>query len=135
MPAFTSYRIALKSPHVAQATLDGMSERTNVSVTRRSAGLPYTVVALLRVETARTSTNTVRRLAPMAVAALLDVARAPLPTDYDERLDLPQVHAYNVLRALFRDAALAPAMLPHVPEGLELALDGYESARYAHRVC
>ena len=42
-----------------------------------------------------------------------------------------QVHAHNVLRALFRDSILAAAMLPYVPDGLALALDGFDSERCA----
>jgi hypothetical protein len=111
------------------ATLAGLPGRDGVSVTRRSAGLPYAVVALVRAETTRAS-DAPRRLLAAAMAALLAHARTPLPHGYDQRVDLPQVHAYNVLRALFRDAVLAPAVLPYVPDALGLALDGYDSARY-----
>ena len=37
-----------------------------------------------------------------------------------------------MLRALFRDTVLANAVMPYVPDGLELALDGYASDRHAH---
>uniref|UniRef100_A0A8C4QXS2 Si:ch211-225b11.4 n=1 Tax=Eptatretus burgeri TaxID=7764 RepID=A0A8C4QXS2_EPTBU len=80
---------------------DGIS-----SVTRRSAGLPLLTQCLVSSE-GRTQG---RPLLRHCLDFLLTLADAPLPSNHDQTLDLPQVHALNILQTLFRDAVLAAAL-------------------------
>jgi hypothetical protein len=67
-------------------SLDEMQYRNNIGVTRRSAGLPYMLLASLQSET-----SAARPLLKTCVAHLSALAATPLPADYEEQHDLNQV--------------------------------------------
>ena len=46
---------------------------------------------------------------------------------------LSQVHALNILRALFRDTRLAEEVSPYIADGLRAAILGYKSPLFAVR--
>jgi hypothetical protein len=46
-----------------------------------------------------------------------------------------QVHALNVLKALFRDSCLRLDVIPYLSDAIIVALDGYTSTRCACRQC
>lgn len=63
-----------------------------MAVTRRSAGLPYAFVSIL--------SNAPPKLGwthPIA-RKLIDMASQDVPENLNDTMNLPQVHAYNVLR-------------------------------------
>ncbi|KAJ1969680.1 hypothetical protein IWQ62_000471 [Dispira parvispora] len=111
-----------------------------VSVTRRSAGLPLCIVSIVGAEPSQT-----HQLLESTVEWLFDLALRPvgqLPTvddspadSMDEQSDLPQVHAFNILRKLFADTTLNLAMLPYVQRGFELAVFQFTSEAWAIRNC
>lgn len=43
----------------------------------------------------------------------------------------PQVHALNILRALFRDARLGENVMPYVADGIQAAILGFTSPIWA----
>ena len=49
-------------------------------------------------------------LVESCVHELFSVLERPLPTNLDQRLDIPHTHALNILKALFREAGLAGTM-------------------------
>lgn len=51
------------------------------------------------------------------------------PADADQRIDLPQVHAYNILRTMFMDAKVAQSVLIYAADGFCLAINGFSSSR------
>ncbi|KAJ1916512.1 hypothetical protein IWQ60_008078 [Tieghemiomyces parasiticus] len=134
----------LASPHSDLAALparwldDALGSVTaySVSVTRRSAGLPLAILAIVSGEPAAN-----RRLLGRAAERLVTVAAGEtdgthaVVTRPGTDTDLPQVHALNVLRKLFTDAAVAAAMLPYVERGFELAVMGFTSPSWAVRNC
>lgn len=62
------------------------------SVTRRAAGLPMLILCVVSAEEA----SKARPLLAHSIHTLLDTARSPLPQDWDQTLDLPQViHIMN----------------------------------------
>ncbi|RUS30332.1 hypothetical protein BC938DRAFT_479538 [Jimgerdemannia flammicorona] len=110
--------------HIANIT------SSNISVTRRSAGLPLCILAIVSGEPAYRKpllTATMKRLVKIASEGPADNA--------DQALDLPQVHALNILRTIFMDAKLGTDILPYLSDGLSLAIDGFSSPSWAVRNC
>uniref|UniRef100_UPI00358E865F tRNA (32-2'-O)-methyltransferase regulator THADA n=1 Tax=Myxine glutinosa TaxID=7769 RepID=UPI00358E865F len=99
------------------------------SVTRRSAGLPLLTQCLVLSE----GRNRGRPLLRHCLDVLLALADAPLPSDHDQTLDLPQVHALNILQTLFRDAVLAAALPRWTGRALVLSVRGMASPSWGVR--
>ncbi|KAK8783118.1 thyroid adenoma-associated protein homolog [Amblyomma americanum] len=95
-----------------------------VCATRRSAGIPFIVLAIL------VSEPEVRALAAFHRAIRELLVLATLDTEASIE---PKVHAMNVLRALFREARLGDAVIPFVGDGIQVAIIGFESRVWAVR--
>ncbi|KAJ2805242.1 hypothetical protein H4R20_002170 [Coemansia guatemalensis] len=117
--------------------LDGVAIG-RVSVTRRSAGWPLCLQSILTCDKLAT-----QAMLPRAMERLLAMA-ADLHTDaenggedvHDDTVDLPQVHAINMLRALLEDSALGTDIVPYIEHAFVIALTGLRSRRWAIRnVC
>ena len=67
------------------------------------------------------------------IRTLLSVAARPIPEPFDPTLDLPQVHAFNILRALFHDTALGADVQCLAADSMELAICGFSSPSWAIR--
>ena len=113
--------------------LESITSKTNISITRRSAGLPFCLLGVLCSEPNNPGAN--QELMSTTMQRLLQIASTPLPADFDHRVDLVQVHGFNMLRALFRNAILAQRILPHVEDGIILAIRGFSSSSWAIRNC
>ena len=89
-------------------------------------GIPFLVQAIVATEQA---TYPVKAAAgpnlARAVKSLFRVARG-------DSLD-GRIHAYNILRALFRDNRLGEAVGQFVEEGIVMAIKGFKSAKWAVR--
>jgi len=96
---------------------------------RRSAGLPAALLALCCAEPA----GVARRILPRVLRCCLDAARDATLMPSDSTAYVPGVHAFNVLRALFADRALAADTGGALAEGVEAALDGFASPHWALR--
>ena len=68
-----------------------------------------------------------------AVSILLDVISLPTPDDPDQKLDLPQVHAMNILKAVFKESSVSQALMPYIPEATIQAISGFASPYWAVR--
>ncbi|KAK1905218.1 Thyroid adenoma-associated protein like, partial [Dissostichus eleginoides] len=77
---------------------------SKLCATRRSAGIPFYIQALLSSEPKTTDSSTV-----------------------------PQVHALNILRALYRDTRLGENIIPFVSDGMQAAVLGFTSPVWAVR--
>ncbi|KAJ1983013.1 hypothetical protein H4R34_001523 [Dimargaris verticillata] len=120
----------------------------SVSITRRSAGLPLCVLAIVSSEA-----QTNRPLLADAVNRLFTLALQPIESGTQGSsqhgvkgtgdnavasvysTDLPQVHAFNILRKLFSDAVVSIDMLAYIDRGVELAIRGFSSDQWAIRNC
>ncbi|KAJ3019217.1 hypothetical protein HKX48_002293 [Thoreauomyces humboldtii] len=98
----------------------------DVSITRRSAGLPLGVCAVVSAGV---------HLLPEAARTLLAIATKPVPSDKETSFDLPQVHAYNILRAILQDAHLTTRARPFVGDALNLSMQGFSSLSFPVRNC
>lgn len=96
-------------------------------ITRRSAGLPYLITGILTADPS---------LFDSTMARLFEIAQLPVPTDQTlEDVNLPQVNAFNCIKAIFVDSALSDDSVRYVNEGLKLSLDQFDSPVWAIRNC
>ncbi|KFQ69170.1 Thyroid adenoma-associated protein [Phaethon lepturus] len=97
---------------------------STLCATRRSAGIPFYIQALLASEPKKSKTD----LLKITMKELITLA-APL----NESSVIPQVHALNILRALFRDTRLGENIMPYVADGIQAAILGFMSPVWAVR--
>ncbi|XP_029018026.1 thyroid adenoma-associated protein homolog isoform X2 [Betta splendens] len=102
---------------------------SSTSVTRRAAGLPMLILCVVSAEEACKA----RALLADSVQTLLDTARTPLPENWDQTLDLPQVCAVHTLQALVRGSGLGLALLQFAPVVAILSLTLLSSPCWAVR--
>jgi len=85
--------------------------------------MPFLILAILLSEQ---SSNKV--LLPHALSVLIDIARQPFDTEtYNEKCDLPQVHAMNILRSIFRESKLSDDISAYVTDTMILTLESFKS--------
>ncbi|XP_054630132.1 thyroid adenoma-associated protein homolog isoform X2 [Dunckerocampus dactyliophorus] len=115
--------------HMLQQGLQVMQSPSSASVTRRAAGLPMLILCVLSAEEA----SKTRPLLAHSVKTLLDTARTPLPENWDQTLDIPQVCAVHTLQALVRGSGLGFAILRFAPTVATLSLTLLSSPCWAMR--
>ncbi|KTG32675.1 hypothetical protein cypCar_00004024 [Cyprinus carpio] len=101
----------------------------STSVTRRAAGLPMLILGVLAAE----DSSKTRPLLAQTINTLQDTAKAPLPRDWDQTLDLPQVCAVHTLQALVKGSSLGVAVLQYTPVMAILSLTLLSSPCWAMR--
>ncbi|XP_062911751.1 tRNA (32-2'-O)-methyltransferase regulator THADA-like isoform X2 [Mobula hypostoma] len=95
--------------------------------TRRSAGIPFYIQALVSSEPRCSNLSRLK----MTMSELITLSMPA--TSQDEHATIPQVHALNILRALFRDTKLGENVIPYVADGLQAAILGFTSPVWAVR--
>ncbi|KAM3939686.1 tRNA (32-2'-O)-methyltransferase regulator THADA-like [Leptodactylus fuscus] len=109
-----------------QALLLAKSQNS-LSVTRRAAGFPVLLQGLLSAEGPQHS------LLETSVLALLTLAQEPLPFNWDQTRDLPQVSAVHALQSMLRSAGLRSTLLCHAVPMISLAVRSLCSPCWAMR--
>lgn len=100
-------------------------------ITRRSAGLPLLVTSVL-VSHPKPLEPVIDRV----MDRLFEIANLPLPDSSKEsKLDLPQVHAFNCIKAALWESALTKPTTRHVERALVLAIMAFTSPVWAIRNC
>ncbi|XP_046339064.2 thyroid adenoma-associated protein homolog [Haliotis rufescens] len=99
---------------------------SRLCATRRSAGVPFYVQALVTTE----PTSTGRVCFKSAMTRLLMLA---LTQSSRTQMNNAQVHSLNILRALFRDTRLGEDVVPYIADGLKAAILGFKSQVWAVR--
>uniref|UniRef100_F6XB74 tRNA (32-2'-O)-methyltransferase regulator THADA n=1 Tax=Ornithorhynchus anatinus TaxID=9258 RepID=F6XB74_ORNAN len=98
---------------------------SKLCATRRSAGIPFYIQALL-APGHKTGRMDLLKVAMQELISLAEPQPQPQST-------IPQVHALNILRALFRDARLGESVGPYVAAGVRAAILGFTSPVWAVR--
>ncbi|MEE6474112.1 hypothetical protein FKM82_010275 [Ascaphus truei] len=101
---------------------------SKLCATRRSAGIPFYIQALLASE----PKNSKAGLLKMTMNELIALAM-PASDSSGNSSTIPQVHALNVLRALFRDTRLGENIIPYIADGTRAAILGFTSPVWAVR--
>ncbi|XP_059154610.1 thyroid adenoma-associated protein homolog [Physella acuta] len=97
--------------------------------TRRSAGVPFFVQAIVSTEPLATG----RKCFHEVMRELLDLAISPAPGGHTAVNG--QIHSLNILRTLYRETRLGEDVLPYVADGLKAAILGFKSELWAVRNC
>lgn len=133
-PTFVSCCIRCKkTPSLNHLNKEWLTDSMNIIsaeshfITRRSAGIPYLITGVLTSNPEYTE-NTMEKL--LSVANIPDEIEPTL-----EDVNLPQVNAFNCLKAIYTDKALAAQSIKYVSEGMKLALLSFESPIWAIRNC
>ncbi|KAH6923738.1 hypothetical protein HPB50_005805 [Hyalomma asiaticum] len=113
-----------KLPSTWLGNIMAVIREKGVCATRRSAGIPFMVQAILVSEPEVRSLATFHR----AIRELLVLATMDTEASVE-----PKVHAMNVLRALFREARLGDAVMPYAADGIQVAIIGFGSKIWAVR--
>ncbi|XP_069464566.1 tRNA (32-2'-O)-methyltransferase regulator THADA isoform X2 [Ambystoma mexicanum] len=98
---------------------------SKLCATRRSAGIPFYIQALLSSEPKNCKDGLLKR----TMKELISLA---MPLN-ESQSTIPQVHALNILRALFRDTRLGENIIPYVADGTQAAILGFTSPVWAVR--
>ncbi|GAB1597484.1 thyroid adenoma-associated protein homolog [Argonauta hians] len=102
----------------------------DVSVTRRSAGLPI-IIQCICISERKTKNG---HLMAYSMKSLFATASQPVPLlSTCEKRDLAQVHALNILKVLFGDNNLNTGLLLYISEAVKLVIAGFESPSWAIR--
>ncbi|XP_017580907.2 thyroid adenoma-associated protein homolog isoform X1 [Pygocentrus nattereri] len=115
--------------HILQQGLNVLQSPRATSVTRRAAGLPMLILGVLAAEESGAS----RPLLAHSVNTLLETARAPVPKDWDQTVDLPQVCAVHTLQTLMRGSSLGLNILQYAAAITMLSLTLLSSPCWAMR--
>lgn len=99
-------------------------------ITRRSGGLPFLITAVLTAEI-----DSKKPLLAQTFNNLYTIAKSEAITSAEEKLDLPQVHAFNCIKALFVETELSTSSAPFVDQALELAITSFSHPIWAIRNC
>ena len=112
-----------------QGTMNAISSQA--STTRRSAGIPSMMTGILSANASHPSVEHV-------MEKLMSIASKTATVSETDGSNLPQVHAYNCLKDIFRNSfltALGNKSEKYLPQCLELAASGLRSEVWAIRNC
>ncbi|KAJ0118339.1 hypothetical protein J7T55_009122 [Diaporthe amygdali] len=98
------------------------------STTRRSAGIPALITAILASNADSPSFEHVMR-------TLEEIAQRPAWVSETDGSSLPQVHAFNSLKEVFKSSLLSKKAERYLPECLQLATNSLKSEVWAIRNC
>jgi len=98
------------------------ASKSSLCATRRSAGVPFIVQAVVSTEI--DSSGTVFR---KTMEKLLDLA-GDMSADAESR-----VHSLNILRTLYRDSKLGDLVSTFVEQGIKVAISGFKASNWAER--
>ncbi|KAK8114995.1 hypothetical protein PG999_007064 [Apiospora kogelbergensis] len=101
---------------------------SQASTTRRSAGIPALIVGIL-------SANAENPSFPTVMEKLRNIAQEPALISQTDGSNLPQVHALNCIKDIFKSSYLSKRAEPYLTESLQLAATSLRSEVWAIRNC
>ncbi|KAI2630954.1 hypothetical protein GGR54DRAFT_584917 [Hypoxylon sp. NC1633] len=101
---------------------------TQASTTRRSAGIPALIVGIL-------SSNSDRPSFEDVIHRLRSIGSRPAVVSETDGSNLPQVHALNCIKDIFKSSYLSKRAEPYLTDCLQLAADSLKSEIWAIRNC
>lgn len=91
--------------------------------TRRSAGLPFMIIAILTTEPTQGSP-----VFEKCIRTLLDICK-----DMSVENERALTHSMNILRIIYRHAQLGEMVSPFIEEGMKIAINGFASSVWGVR--
>lgn len=98
------------------------------STTRRSAGIPALITAIL-------ASNADSPSFEQVIRTLEEIAQRPALVSETDGSNLPQVHAFNSLKEVFKSSLLSKKVERYLPECIELATNSLKAEVWAIRNC
>uniref|UniRef100_K1PGZ0 Thyroid adenoma-associated protein n=1 Tax=Magallana gigas TaxID=29159 RepID=K1PGZ0_MAGGI len=123
----TFIRVLTQCRHRSMESLKVKASST--STTRKSAGLPVIIQSIVSCER-RTKKSELMRT---ALEGLFNMAELPLDKSIDDRHDLPQVHALNILKCLYGDSGLHEALMQFIGKAVILVVEQFGSPAWSIR--
>ncbi|KAJ3258573.1 hypothetical protein HK103_003533 [Boothiomyces macroporosus] len=120
--------------HLLQQWLDNFINQISsleVSVTRRSAGLPAAILAIISAP----SNDHKAAFLHYTIEKLIAIAQNPVDSKKIVQIDLPQVHAMNVLRILVSDSELTTITRDYIGTCFEICILQFKSDYFPIRNC
>ena len=105
-----------------------LSVDDKLCATRRSAGLPFIISAILSTEP-ETQTSDRSQVMKLTVDRLLYLAHATL----EETSLETKLHSLNILRVIYRDSKLCEYTMAFAAEGVMAALEGFDNYHWSIR--
>ena len=99
------------------------------SYTRRGAGLP----GLIQKFVASEPSSRPRKLLPLVISRLVNIASAEAETGQEEAEDSPVSHSLHILKSLVQDAVVARDIAPYITEITSLCLETFSSHSWSVR--
>lgn len=135
LPTFRTFCIQCRqlAPKKLENWLTSILESLEVKtqhITRRSGGLPYLITNILITETDKN-----RPQLNKVFNKLLRIIETSDNLEHQDKLDLPQVNAFNCIKAIFIEAKLSDACTPFFPIALQFSLKYFTSEIWALRNC
>ncbi|KAG0667894.1 hypothetical protein C6P45_005261 [Maudiozyma exigua] len=134
LPCFRQCCLRCTRDHPAQLDmwltliLEELQTKTQ-HITRRSGGLPFLLTNILSTE--RDKSHPKLRY---VFSQLFEIANLPIK-DYQDRLDLPQINAFNCIKAIFIESTLSTSCQPYISSALQLSFKYFTSEIWALRNC
>lgn len=104
-------------------------------ISRRSGGLPYLITAILTAEKSCNKAKEYKGLVDYTFQELISIAKEEYIQNADEKMDIPQVHAFNCIKHIFIDSQLSSLCSPYVNQVLTLSLINFCNPTWAIRNC
>lgn len=135
LPTFRALCIKCRHtmPEQLKKWLDEILETLEVKtqhITRRSGGLPFLITNILATETSKD-----RPELKYCFDKFLTILNTVSNMEHQDKLDLPQITAFNCIKAIFVEAKLSEACSPYFPIALEYSLKYFKSDIWALRNC
>ncbi|KAM8961746.1 tRNA (32-2'-O)-methyltransferase regulator THADA-like [Pelodytes ibericus] len=112
---------------IIEQALNECRSQHSLSVTRRAAGFPVLLQSILCAEGPQ------HALLTSCIQSLLSLAKEPIPNNWDQTRDLPQVSAVHALQTMLRSTVLRSTLLTHAVTMMSLALQNLSSLCWAMR--
>lgn len=125
-------RCRKENPSLLKKWLDDVLKSLEIktqNVTRRSGGIPSLLTVILATET-----NNERPLLKHAFEVLTRIASTKID-EHQDKVDLPQVNAFNCIKAIFTESKLSDVCDEYAAQALDLALGNFDSHIWALRNC
>lgn len=135
LPTFRTFcvRCRFVAPGQLKKWLDEILNSLEVKtqhITRRSGGLPFLITNILATETSKD-----RPELKLVFDKFLNILKTVSDMAHQDKLDLPQITAFNCIKAIFIETKLSEACTPYFPSALEYSLKYFKSDIWALRNC
>ena len=144
--------VRLEDPKMNASLFDWLKEHltslsgksAKISITRRSAGLPFAILSILLAESSvkvtvknlqmlsdsvKPGRQPTRTWLSFTMDRLFEIAEIPVTSSevLENKTDIAQVHAFNVLRTIVKDTQISSQILPWIVDAFVIAVKGFKN--------